>query len=70
MLAPWKKSYDKSRQNTKKQRHPFVDKGPYSQNYVFSAVIYGRETWIIKKAEHQKIDAFELWCLRRLLRVL
>ena len=36
---------------------------------VFSAVMYGCESWTIKKAEHQKIDAFELWCWRRLLRV-
>ena len=37
---------------------------------VFSVVIYGCESWTIKKAEHQRIDAFELWCWRRLLRVL
>ena len=37
---------------------------------VFSVVMYGCETWTIKKAEHQRIDAFELWCWRRLLRVL
>ena len=36
---------------------------------VFPVVIYGCENWIIRKAEHQKIDAFELWCWRRLLRV-
>ena len=36
---------------------------------VFSVVIYGCESWTIKKAEHQRIDAFELWCWRRLLRV-
>ena len=36
---------------------------------VFSAVIYGCESWTIKEAESQKMDAFELWCLRRLLRV-
>ena len=35
MLAPWKKSYDKPRQDIKKQRHHFVDKGPYSQSYGF-----------------------------------
>ena len=35
----------------------------------FLVVMYGCERWIIKKAEHQKIDAFELWCCRRLLRV-
>ena len=36
---------------------------------VFPVVMYGCETWTIKKAEHQRIDAFELWCWRRLLRV-
>ena len=36
---------------------------------VFPVVMYGYETWTIKKAEHQRIDAFELWCWRRLLRV-
>ena len=35
----------------------------------FSVVMYGCESWTIKKAEHQRIDAFELWCWRRLLRV-
>ena len=36
---------------------------------VFSVVMYGCETWTVKKAEHRRIDAFELWCWRRLLRV-
>ena len=36
---------------------------------VFPVVMYGRESWTIKKAEHRRIDAFELWCWRRLLRV-
>ena len=36
---------------------------------VFPIVMYGCESWIIKKAEHQRIDVFELWCWRRLLRV-
>ena len=36
---------------------------------VFPVVMYGCETWTIKKTEHQRIDAFELWCWRRLLRV-
>ena len=36
---------------------------------VFPVVMYGYESWTVKKAEHQKIDAFELWCWRRLLRV-
>ena len=37
---------------------------------VFPAVMYGCESWIVKKAEHKRINAFELWCWRRLLRVL
>ena len=36
---------------------------------VFPVVMYGCESWTIRKAEHQRIDAFELWCWRRLLRV-
>ena len=36
---------------------------------VFPLVMYGCESWTVKKAEHQRIDAFELWCWRRLLRV-
>ena len=39
------------------------------QAMVFPVVMYGSESWTIKKAERQKIDAFELWCWRRLLRV-
>ena len=47
----------------------FGNKGPSSQGYGFSVVMYGCESWTVKKAEHQRIDAFELWCWRRLLRV-
>ena len=36
---------------------------------VFPVIIYGCKSWMVKKAEHQRIDAFELWCWRRLLRV-
>ena len=69
MFAPWKKSHNKPRQCIKKQRHYFADKGPYSQSYGFSVVMYGCESWTIKKAEHQRIGVFELWSWRRLLRV-
>ena len=69
MLAPWKKSYDQPRQHIKKQRHYFTNKGPSSQSMVLPVVMYGCENWTIKKAEHQRIDAFVLWCWRRLLRV-
>ena len=65
-LAPWEKSYDKPKQHIKKQRHYFSNKGPYSQSYGFSVVMYGCESWTIKKAERQRGDAFELWCWRRL----
>ena len=50
-LAPWKKSNDKPRQRIKNQRHYFADKGPYSQSYGFQIVIYGCESWTIKKTE-------------------
>ena len=53
----------------KKQRYYFVNKGPSSQGYVFPVVMYGCESWTVKKAERRRIDAFELWCWRRLLRV-
>ena len=52
MLAPWeKKNYDKPRQGIKVQGHHFVDKGPHSQTMVFPVVIYGCESWTVKKAE-------------------
>ena len=69
MLAPWKNVYDKCRQCIKKQRHHFADKSPYSQSYGFPVVMYGCESWTIKKAEPWKIDTFRSWCWRRLLKV-
>ena len=54
MLAPWKKSYDKSRQCIKKQRHHFADKGPFSQRYCLSSshawmwVLDHKESWVLK----------------------
>ena len=69
MLTSWKKSYDQPRQHIQKQRHYFANKGPSSQTMVFPVVMYGCESWTIKKAESWRIDAFELWCWRRLLRV-
>ena len=69
MLAPWRKSSDKYRQYIKKWRHHFADKGPSSQSYGFPVVMYGCESWTIKTAECQRIDAFELWCWRGFLRV-
>ena len=69
MLAPWKKSNDKPRQCIKKHKYYFANQGPYSQTMVSPVVMYGCESWTIKKAEHRRFDAFELWCWRRLLRV-
>ena len=46
-----------------------ADKGPYSQAMFFPVVTCGCESWTIKNVEHWRIDAFELWCWRRLLRV-
>ena len=56
------------RQHIKKQRHYFSNKSPSSQSYGFSIhpVMYGCESWTIKRAECQSIDAFKLWCWRRL----
>ena len=48
--------------------HYFSDKGPSSQSYGFPVGMYGYESWTIKKAEHRRIDAFERWFWRRLLR--
>ena len=50
-LAPWKKSYDQPRQHIKKQRHYFADKGPLVKAMVFPVVMYGCESWTIKKSE-------------------
>ena len=69
MLATWKKSYDQPTQHIKKQRHYFDNKVPSSQSYGFPVVMYRCESWTIKKAERRRIDAFELWCWKRLLRV-
>ena len=52
----------------KKQRHYLVNKGLSSRAMVFPVVMDGCESWTVKKAEHRRIDAFELWCWRRLLR--
>ena len=42
---------------------------PTKVRVIFSVVTHGTESWTVKKAEHQRIDAFKLWCWRRLLRV-
>ena len=58
----WKESYDQTRQHIKKQRHYFVKKVHLVKAMAFPVVMYGCESWALKKAEHRRIDAFELWC--------
>ena len=68
-FTPWKESYDQPRQHIQKQRHYVANKVRLVKAMVFPVVMYGCESWTVKKAEHRRIDAFELWCWRRLLRV-
>ena len=68
MLAPWRKICDQPRQHIKKQRCYFATKVCLVKALVFLVVMYQCESWTIKKAESWRIDAFELWCWRRLLR--
>ena len=69
MLTPWKKSYDKPKQRIKSRGITLSAKVHLVKAMVFPAVMYGCESWTVKKAERQRIAAFELWCWRRLLRV-
>ena len=68
-LTPWKKSYDQPRSILKSSSITLPTKVHLVKAMVFPVVMYGCESWTIKKAEHQRTDAFELWCWRRLLRV-
>ena len=70
MLAPWKKSYYQPRQHIKSRDITLLTKVCLVKATVFPVVKYGRESWTVKKAEHWWIAVFELWCWRRLLRVL
>ena len=58
--SPWKESYDKPSQSIKKQKHHFADKVYIVKAMVFPAVMYGYESWTIKKTEHWRITAFKL----------
>ena len=69
MLDPRKKSYDKPRQWVKSRDIILLTKVHIVKVMVFPVVMYGCESWTIKKAENQRTDAFELWCWGRLLRV-
>ena len=69
MHAPWKKNYNKSRQHIKGRDITLPTKVRLVKTMVFPVVRYGCDIWTIKKAEGRRIDAFELWCWKRLLRV-
>ena len=67
MFASWQENYDKPRQYVEKQRH-------YSANHIVKAMVFPVatqvcESWTAKKTECQRIDAFKLWCWRKLLKV-
>ena len=68
MLAPWKESCHKL-SVLKSRDITLLIKVCTVKAMVFPVVMYGCEIWTIKKAEHRRIDAFELWCWRRLLRI-
>ena len=69
MLTPWKESYDQPKQHIKSRDITLPTKVHLVKAMVFPVVMYGCESWTVKKAERWRIDAFELWCWRRLLRV-
>ena len=69
MLTPWKESYDQPRQHIKKRDITLPEKVHLVKAMCFSVVMCRCESLTVKKAECQRIDAFELWCWRRLLRV-
>ena len=67
-FVPWKKSSDKPiKEHIKEQRHHFASEGSYSETMIFPGGMYGCEIWTIKKTDHWRIAAFELWCWRSLL---
>ena len=70
MLAPWKIQYANLYSILKSRDITLLTKVYIVKGMVFPVVRYGCEGWTIKKAEYQRIDAFELWCWRGLLRIL
>ena len=68
-FTPRKKSYDKPRHILKSRDITLLTKASTVKSIAFPVVMYRCESWIIKKIEYQRFDAFELWCWRRLLRV-
>ena len=60
--TPWKKSYDQSRQVIKNRNTTLPAKIRLVKAMVFPVVMYGSESWTIKKAEYRRADTFEMWC--------
>ena len=71
MLTPWKKSYIAYKLDSilKTRDITLPTKVCLVKAMVFPVVMYGCESWTVKKAEHRRTDVFELWCWRRLLKV-
>ena len=69
MLAPWKKAMTNLNSVLKIRDTSLPTKVHIVKAMIFSVVMYRCESWTIKKPEHQRIDAFELWSWRRLMRV-
>ena len=69
MLTPWKESLDSLDSILNSRDSTWSTKVRLVKAMVFPVVMYGGESWIIKKAEYRSIDAFEMWCWRRILRV-
>ena len=68
-LAPWKESYENLDSILKSRDLTLLMRVCIVKAMIFPVVMYGCESWSIKKAEHQRLDAFELWCWKILLRV-
>ena len=69
MLVPWKKGYGQPNCILKSRDITFANNVHLAKAMVFPVVMYGYESWTIRKAEQQRINTFGLWCWRRLLRV-
>ena len=65
-LIPWKENCDQPRQHIKSRDITLQKKVHLVKAMFFPVVMYGCESWTIKKADHRRIDAFELWCWRRI----
>ena len=69
MIASWLENDDKPRQCVENQRHYLMKKVCIVKAMAFPVVMNSYESCIVKKAECQRVDAFKLWCWRRLLKV-